>query len=122
VEFYSNWKTGKVVTGKTPSQNNPEQWGEEALFVTPSDMKSDGKYITSTVRRISKEGLQKFKNIFLPINSVMVSCIGSDMGKVTINEEVGITNQQINSIVVDQEKFDNDFVYYSSLSSESFLK
>lgn len=120
--FIQIGKLGKVVTGKTPSKNNPEQWGEEALFVTPSDMTSDGKYITSTVRRISKEGLQKFKNILLPINSVMVSCIGSDMGKVTINEEVGITNQQINSIIVDQEKFDTDLVYYSLKHNYQLLK
>ncbi|MDI6792482.1 MAG: nucleotidyltransferase domain-containing protein [bacterium] len=30
---------GYVVTGKTPSKNNPEDWGDEMPFVTPSDYK-----------------------------------------------------------------------------------
>ncbi|MBW2100536.1 MAG: nucleotidyltransferase domain-containing protein, partial [Deltaproteobacteria bacterium] len=27
---------GSVITGKTPSKNNPEDWGDEMPFVTPS--------------------------------------------------------------------------------------
>ena len=30
---------GIVVTGTTPSKNNPEFWGNEILFITPSDYK-----------------------------------------------------------------------------------
>jgi len=33
---------GEVVTGKTPSKNNPEDWGDVMPFVTPSDYKSYG--------------------------------------------------------------------------------
>ena len=28
---------GTVVTGKTPSKNNPGDWRNETLFITPSD-------------------------------------------------------------------------------------
>ena len=53
------------------------------------------------------------KNCLLPQNSVCVSCIGSDLGKVVITTEPTVTNQQINSIIVDQGKFDVSFVYYA---------
>ena len=42
----------------------------------------------------------------------MVSYIGSDMGKVVIAGRDCVTNQQINSIVVD-DRFSSEFVYYS---------
>ncbi len=41
----------------------------------------------------------------------MVSCIGSDMGKVAIAGDDAVTNQQINSIIVGRE-FCTEFVYY----------
>jgi len=52
----------------------------------------------------------------LPINSVLVSCIGSDMGKVAMNRVTCLTNQQINSIIINDEKANPDFVYYMLLS------
>ena len=42
----------------------------------------------------------------------MVSCIGSDMGKAAISAGPCVTNQQINSIVVDPDN-DSLFVYYN---------
>lgn len=39
----SEWKEyrlgdlGTVITGKTPSAHNPEDWGDNMLFITPSD-------------------------------------------------------------------------------------
>ncbi|ODU41197.1 MAG: hypothetical protein ABS96_32745 [Lysobacteraceae bacterium SCN 69-123] len=42
----------------------------------------------------------------------MVSCIGSDMGKVAVATQLCVTNQQINSLVVDTED-DSLFVYYN---------
>lgn len=44
-----------------------------------------------------------------------MSCIGSDLGKVVITTEPTVTNQQINSIIVDSERFDISFVYYTML-------
>jgi type I restriction enzyme S subunit len=42
----------------------------------------------------------------------MVSCIGSDMGKSVIAKHRCVTNQQINSIVVDAQ-FSSEFIYYN---------
>ena len=53
------------------------------------------------------------KNAILPENSVCVSCIGSDLGKAVITTCPTVTNQQINSIIVDEKSFDVSFVYYA---------
>ena len=55
------------------------------------------------------------KNATLPADAICVSCIGSDLGKVVITTQETVTNQQINSIVVDTDSFDVDFIYYSML-------
>ena len=102
---------GKVVTGKTPSKNNPEDWGSEVLFITPSDYKYYGKYANSSIRMLSSIGAKRQDNRLLPKSSILVTCIGSDMGKTAINSEACVTNQQINAIIPNKTA-NPDFIYY----------
>ncbi len=113
---------GSVITGKTPSKNNPEDWGDEMPFVTPSDYKNYRKKSSSSVRNLSKDGIQRLKNKVLSPKSVLVTCIGSDMGKVVMNEVKVISNQQINSIVPDNKTVDNDFLYYCLVDMYDILR
>lgn len=113
---------GNVITGKTPSINNPEDWGDQMPFITPSDYKNYLKKATSSIRGLSKEGIEKLKNKILPPKSVLVTCIGSDMGKVVMNAVEVITNQQINSIIPHGDSIDNDFLYYSLVAMYDFLR
>ncbi len=94
-----NWKEyklgelGTVVTGKTPSSKNPEHWGDVMPFVTPSDFDSYNKNINHSIRSLSYSGVEEFKNKVLPPKSIIVTCIGSQMGKVAINNVECVTNQ-----------------------------
>ena len=114
---FSEWKAytieelGKVVTGKTPPTKDIENFGNEYPFITPVDMNGQ-KNIYSTARNLSEIGKVKVKNFLLPKNTVCVSCIGSDMGKVVKTTKPSVTNQQINSIIC-YDDFDSDFVYYA---------
>lgn len=105
---------GRIVTGKTPKTSEKDNYGGNIMFVTPSD-NMDVKYIHSTKKTITEKGMLSVKGAIIPAGSVCVSCIGSDLGKVIITTEECITNQQINSIVVDTEKYDINFVYYAML-------
>ena len=105
---------GKVVTGKTPKTAIPENYGGDIPFLTPSDDMSV-KYVNATAKTLSEKGVAEVKNALLPPDSVCVSCIGSDLGKVVITTENTVTNQQINSIIVDKEHFDVSFIYYAML-------
>ena len=111
---------GKVITGKTPKTSNCEYYGGNIPFLTPSDDMSV-KYVRRTNKYITGLGRLSVKNATLPANAICVSCIGSDLGKVVITTQETVTNQQINSIVVDTDKFDIDFVYYSMLELGKIL-
>ena len=114
---FNNWATykigelGKVVTGKTPPTADKENFDGIYPFITPVDMKGQ-KEIHKTNRTLSEIGKQLMKNYLLPTNTICVSCIGSDMGKVVKTTKPSFTNQQINSIICNN-KFDADFIYYA---------
>ena len=112
----SEWKEvslselGKTITGKTPSSQYPEDFGDEVPFITPSDS-FEKKYISKSERFLSRSGSERLKDKIISSDSIMVTCIGSAMGKVAKNGLPSVTNQQINSIIVN-EKFDSDYIYY----------
>jgi len=101
---------GSVITGKTPSSNNPEHFGDDYPFITPTDM--DKGRIVHPERGISQEGFLKFRRQILPRRSVCFVCIGATIGKICLTTEKSLTNQQINSVVVDTTKHDPFFIYY----------
>lgn len=124
----SEWKEvkineiGKVVTGNTPASKNPQDFGSEMMFVTPSDYGSYVKFINSTKRFLSDNGIKRLANRVLPENSIMVTCIGSDMGKVAMNQIPVITNQQINSIIPFKDLADPHYVYYKLIEEYDTLR
>ncbi|MDV6318677.1 restriction endonuclease subunit S [Chromohalobacter sp. HP20-39] len=102
---------GRIVTGRTPPSSVLNAFGKGIPFVTPSDF--DGRRdISVTARELTKQGLAVVERATISEGSVMVSCIGSDMGKAARATRASITNQQINSIVVESED-DPLFVYYN---------
>lgn len=114
-------KVGKIITGKTPSTKNVEYFCGNTPFITPSDM-DERRIIERTGRYLSEAGVSTVKNCVVPAGSVMVSCIGSDMGKTHIAGLRSVTNQQINSIVVDQKNYDPLFVYYNLFGRRKELR
>lgn len=102
---------GRIITGKTPSTKDSENFGGDIPFVSPRDLDGD-RYIDNTERTLTLKGAESVKNSIVPERSVLVSCIGSDMGKAAINRRECVTNQQINSIIV-SNNFDAKFVYYN---------
>ena len=113
---------GTVVTGNTPSSNNPEYFGEEVPFITPSDFRNYNKLIIDAGRSLSSDGAKSLKNKVLPENSVIITCIGSDMGKVAINKVKCLTNQQINSIIVNWNVATADYLYYELIRNYDLLR
>ena len=110
------WKEGKIsnlgriVTGKTPKTAIKGNWGGNIPFLSPSDDMSN-KTAPITSRTLTELGVSEVKNCLIPANSICVSCIGSDLGKVVKTDRELVTNQQINTIIPYAE-VDSDFVYY----------
>jgi len=108
---------GKVITGKTPSTAKKENYGGKIPFITIPDMHT-GIYPTSS-QFLSDLGANSQSGKFIPVNSLMVSCIGT-AGLVCITNEECQTNQQINSLVL------NDisqlyYLYNTFLSLKEYL-
>jgi type I restriction enzyme, S subunit len=61
---------GRIITGKTPSTQSPELWGDKLAFVTPTDFKNYGKYILNSERKVSEKATSQFKNYIIPENSI----------------------------------------------------
>ena len=102
---------GVVITGKTPSSDNPEDFGNDMPFVTPGDFGKYHKFAIGAERELSEIGVKRLNGKVLTKGSLIVTCIGSDMGKVTIASEECITNQQMNSIIVNRREY-SDYLFY----------
>lgn len=98
---------GEVVTGKTPSTSISEFYGDDVPFIKIPDMHGN-IFITETVDCLSEMGAQSQGNKFIPPNSIIVSCIGT-VGEVAITSKLSQTNQQINSIILDN----TNYLHYS---------
>jgi type I restriction enzyme, S subunit len=102
---------GRVVTGRTPPGNDAAYYGGDVPFLTPSDMLGQQR-VQHTARSLSRYGVQQLNRCLIS-SGVGVSCIGWQMGKAILIDRPTITNQQINSIIIDSELADPLFVYYS---------
>ena len=119
-EFQGEWEEcklgdyGKVVTGNTPPTKDVENYENGTfLWASPADLGTI-KSISETKTMLSAKGFSKTRA--LPKGSVLVTCIGSTIGKTGMATKEMSTNQQINSIVVNDNS-DNEFVYYAIQSA-----
>ena len=110
---------GKVVTGKTPSTKNDILWNGSIPFITPKDIQVL-KHIVRTERTVTQVGANTVKGSIIPPNAICVSCIGN-IGYAGMTTQWSITNQQINSIIVNKEN-DANFVYYLIRGLWKFFK
>jgi type I restriction enzyme S subunit len=111
---------GDIITGKTPPTTVTNHFGGPIPFITPSDMNGQ-KFLCHTVRTLSIQGLNAVRNNLIPKGAIVVSCIGSDLGKVGIAVRDSVTNQQINSVIVHDNNHAG-YVYYYLFSLRDHLK
>jgi len=102
---------GRVVTGKTPPTRELELFGSEYPFLTPTDMDGSSR-VVQPERFLSEEGCNRQRNLLLPTGTVCFVCIGATIGKICLTTSPSFTNQQINSVIVDEENHDARFVFY----------
>ncbi len=113
---YPDWKEKKikdisvVITGNTPKTSEQDNYGDKYLWCSPIDLGNE-KYIKKTEKMLSEKGISKSRKI--PKGSILVTCIGSTIGKIGFATEIMATNQQINSMLIKKEN--NEYIYYSLL-------
>ena len=115
-EFTDEWISckvgdfGKIITGSTPPTSDNTNYADGTrLWASPVDL-GQTKYVIDTQTKLSPIGFGKTRK--LPAGCVLVTCIGSTIGKMGMAATEMSTNQQINSIVVNAQN-DKHFVYYA---------
>ena len=104
---------GKVITGKTPSTSVAENYACGTIpFYTPEDVAKGLGMMGRNNRFITQTGFEEIASNTITGESVLVGCIGSDMGNVAYSNITCATNQQINSITQFINGVEPLYVYY----------
>jgi type I restriction enzyme S subunit len=100
---------GRTVTGKTPPTGNLENFDGHVPFIKTPDIHGN-IFVIKTEQTLSSIGSDLQASKLLPGKTVFVSCIGT-LGVVGITAKASQTNQQINSLVL-ENKSDYIFFYF----------
>ena len=98
---------GNIVTGKTPSKKDSDNFNGSIPFVKTPDLHNQ-IFVIKTEESLSERGLKTQSSKLIPRGSIMISCIGT-VGIVSIASYPCQTNQQINSVVCS----DNQYSYFT---------
>ena len=101
---------GQIICGKTPSKSNKEFYGNDVPFIKIPDMHNQ-VFITQTTDNLSVAGANSQSKKYIPPKSICVSCIAT-VGLVSMTSKPSHTNQQINSIIPNDEQT-SEFLYLS---------
>ena len=98
--------------GKTPARKEPTYWNGSNMWVSISDLSSNGKFIKTTKEGITNEGVKASGIRSVPKGTLMMS-FKLSLGKVAISDCNLYTNEAIMSFI-DKGKYavDRDYMYY----------
>lgn len=108
-----------IIGGGTPDSKVSEFWEGDIQWFTPTEIKS--KYLSKSVRTITKSGLKNSSAKLLPIGSLLLSTRAT-VGDVGIAQRECCTNQGFQSLVMKGNNY-NEFWYYWILQNRNeFLR
>ena len=108
-----------VIGGGTPSTSEQSYWNGDVQWFTPSDITS--KYVSSSIRTISEEGVRNSSAKPLPKGSILFTSRAT-LGLSAINrsDKLVTTNQGFQSIIP-KDGWSSEFVYYL-VNQDRFLR
>ena len=109
----------KIITGKTPSTNDKNNFDGDIPFICIGDVRGN-MYITKTEITLTEVGAASQANKFIPKDAICVTCIASP-GLVAFATSESQTNQQLNSVVCSKKK-NRYFLYFYLKDYFNFTK
>lgn len=124
-EFGRSWtstKIGSISDCIVPGRNKPKIFDGNIPWVTTPDLK-DKVYVSDTLSGcyISKHEAKSVGSKIVPINSVIMSCVG-DLGLFAINTKPIVINQQLHAFLLDYQKFNSLFVLNALSKNQNFIE
>ena len=102
---------GIIIAGGTPDTTEPDCWGGDIAWATPTDItKLRTRHISQTERYITPLGLSSSAAKRLPAGTIIV-CTRATVGALAIATVPMTTNQGFKNIVPN-DKHDSDFIYF----------
>ena len=109
-----------ISSGGTPSRKIPHYFDKNGhLWVKSKELLFKG--IDDTEEKISDEGLKKSSAKYYPSGTILVAMYGANVGQLAWLKKPATVNQAICALVVNEQKADNMFVYYSLLHTREKL-
>jgi len=124
-EFNGDWrgkKIGDISQCIVPGRNKPKLFDGDIPWVTTPDLK--GKTYVSDTRSnyyISEEEAKSVGSKIVPINSVIMSCVG-DLGLFAINTKPVVINQQLHAFILDDYKYSSIFVLNALSKNQDYIE
>ena len=113
-EFSGEWKSkfindlASVVSGGTPDTSVKSFWDGNIQWFTPSEI-GKNKYVDSSLRTITEEGLNNSSAKLLPPHTILLSSRAT-VGECSLSLKECATNQGFQSLIA--QSCDTNFLYY----------
>ena len=98
-----------IVGGGTPSTSNSDYWDGDIDWYAPAEI-ADQIYVSSSTRKITKEGFDNSSAKMLPAGTVLFTS-RAGIGKTAILRKESCTNQGFQSIVPHKNELDSYFIF-----------
>ena len=118
-ESWEAVKIGNICDCIVPGRNKPVDFNGNIPWITTPDL--DSKYISETKNNlyISKDEAKKIGSKIVPINSIIMSCVGN-LGILAIAKNEMIINQQLHAFLP-SELVNMEFLHYALLTQQKYM-
>ena len=100
----------RIVGGGTPSTAISAYWDGNISWFTPSEINDEKKYVSTSNKKISDDGLKKSSAKLLPVGTILLTTRAS-IGLKSILLLPATTNQGFQNLIINDD-IDNEFIYY----------
>lgn len=100
----------RIVGGGTPSTAISAYWDGNISWFTPSEITDEKKYVSTSNKKISDDGLKKSSAKLLPAGTILLTTRAS-IGLKAILLLPATTNQGFQNLIINDD-IDNEFIYY----------
>lgn len=100
----------RIVGGGTPSTAISAYWDGNISWFTPSEINDEKKYVSTSNKKISDDGLKKSSAKLLPVGTILLTTRAS-IGLKAILLLPATTNQGFQNLIINDD-IDNEFIYY----------
>jgi len=111
---------GKIVVGATPPSDDPAHFGGPVPFVTPTDL-AGRRTVDSAVRTLTEQGARTIAAAQIPRGSVLLTCIGADLGRTACAAIDTAINQQLAALIIEPPNLPR-YVYYNLRARQRELR